>query len=366
MRCRRSTSTCAVGRSCSFELADPACEVLGSLVDAEELADPVVALLEERIEELTRRQVVSLGPLRLLTECCWYYLVRGCLTQPGWSDLMLDLTMEFDPPIPHQDGRARPLYESVSRPADLLADQYRDVTEASWSARLEQGEDRRPTLHDRVAAVLRRQAALQGRNPGPGTLPLASAFVTGFDLELELALLAAGQSFVLALPAFVETTDRPDEVSVVWLGRVVEAEACSGAGELPIFGAGSWLVLSGASQFGRTDEHHRHLPVVVRLTGCPAIALPDLADDPVLCRQVVEIVDGMASVPGAGSPEDDDGTATVLHPAFVLDEYVAGVLGATESFLDHLDNARRRAAPLDHGHARRGQRPVRPVLARPR
>jgi hypothetical protein len=222
----------------------------------------------------------------------------------------------------------------------LLAEQYRDVTEASWSARLEQGEHRQPTLHDRVAAVLRRQAALQGRNPGPGTLPLASAFVTGFDLELELALLAAGQSFVLALPAFVETTDPAEEVSVVWLGRVVEALDSPGAGELPIFDAGSWLVLSGASQFGRTDEHHRHLPVVVRLTGCPAIALPDLSEDPVLRRQVVEIVDGVAGAPRAGNPEDDDEATTVLHPAFVLDEYVAGVLGATESFLDHVDNAR--------------------------
>jgi hypothetical protein len=68
--------------------------------------------------------------------------------------------------------------------------------------------------------------------------------------------------------------------------------------------------------------------------------LPELAADPVLRRQVVEIVDGVAGMPGAGSPEDDDGAAIALHPAFVLDEYVAGVLGATESFLDHVDNAR--------------------------
>jgi hypothetical protein len=318
-------------------LADPAREVLGSLVDSAELADPVVALLEERIGELTGRQVVSLASLRLLTECCWYYLVRGCLTQPGWSDLMLDLTMEFDPPIPHQDGRARPLYESVSRPAEQLAEQYRDVTKASWSARLQQGEDRRPTLHDQVAAVLRRQAALQGRNPGPGTVPLASAFVTGFDLELELALIADRQSFVLALPAFVEMTDRPEEVSVVWLGRVVDVTDSPGAGELPIFQAGSWLLLSGASQFGRTEAHHRHLPVVVRLTGCPAIALPDLAEDPILRRHVVEMVGGVV---GALPTHGHEAPASRLHPAFVLDEYVAGVLGATESFLDHVDNAR--------------------------
>lgn len=319
-------------------LAEPAEALLEEMTQANDLKHPVNALLEDRLEELRQGRVASLASIRLLTECCWYFLVRGCLNYPGWSDVMLGLTFGFDPPIPHQDGRARPLFPSVLSSDLELEEQYRDVTRASWAARTSSAE-KSSTLHDAVAQVLVHQAALQGRNPGPGTLPLASAFVTGFDLELELALLAAGQPFVLAVPAFVEAEGgvNNSEVSVVWLGRVVESPPEEGA-ELPIFSDGSWFLLSGAPQFGTTEDHHRNLPVVVRLAGCPAVSLPDLASDRTLHQRVSELVP--ADIGTRSAPARRPTVQYRLHPAFVLDEYMASVLGATENFLDHLEHAR--------------------------
>lgn len=287
----------------------------------------VVRLVEDLLNAVVEDRLPTMAEVRLLTECAWFYLVRDCLTSPGWSDLLLELSLNHLR-IPHQEGRARPLSTRIDRSADQIMRQYRTVAEESWKSRLS-GTLASP-VHDDVAAMLIAQARLQATNPGPFTVPLASAFVTGFDLELELALVDAGQSFVLAIPALASSTYEAATGSLVWLGFVIDASKVKRASPLAAFDRAEAIVLSGCDQFGHTAKTHRDLPVVVRLTGCPAVGLPVKGTNPGLYARVAELVGWGAEAPAGAS----------LEPIFVLDEYVAGILASMEIFLDHLDDAR--------------------------
>lgn len=299
----------------------------------EDAPHPVVdaavgTLLSQCSEELGAGKLITLSNLRLLTECAWYFLVEDCLTYPGWSDLMLDLAMQQDP-IAHQYGWPRPLYRNIDEPEDEIRIQYQKVTRNSWTDRRDRGSARPASLHDRVAGCLMRQAQLRARNLGPCAVPMSSAFVTSFDLELELALMDARQPFVSALPVFVEATGS-EELAICWIGCVMDPTSVRDE-EVPdrLFEPGKWFKLSGFGGFGKTIEAYRDLPVVVRLTGCPAIKPPNLGDEPELLEELSDLV-------GIGP----DNGEVILRPAFVMDEYVAGAMAATDTFLDHLELAR--------------------------
>jgi hypothetical protein len=334
------------GRWAEIEIAlrAPAEEVLRELCewhDRDDLPDGsafgagVLALIRARHEEVKGATIVSLANLRLLTECAWYYLTREFLTYPGWSDVMLELTVDHRT-IPHQDGHARPLYDRLSRQArEHIQSRYWGVASESWRMRMSaDAREQQPSIHDRIATVLQFQARLQATNRGPAAVPAPAAYVTGFDLELELALLAIRQPFVLAVPVLVARERSDPEVSMLWLGQLVDPTATEPGDELSALLATRNFVLSGFDQFGRSEQHHRGLPVVVRLTGCPAIPAPSTEDDYDFRLQVCRILgwtDG-----STGPPKE----TPQLLSLFVLDEYVSSALGTIESYLDHLDDAR--------------------------
>lgn len=299
--------------------ADPVTEA------ASRLGDGVIQLLDDRLHELDRvtPRLVSLADLRLLTECAWFYLQRDCLTYPGWSDLMLELAVPYTP-IHHQDGRPRPLYNRVSLSGEQIGKQYRQVARTSW-ARRQASTDSQPTIYDLVASVLSSQARLEDSNPGPTAVPLATGFVTGFDLELELALLARRQRFVLALPVVAATGPRASDISILWIRKDVDPSQTEEGGEIEALWSAPSEVFSGAG--GSHPHELRGVPIVVRLAGCPAIALPGLSEDKKLRNDVCQMLGW-----------DREPTAPELEPLFVLDEYIASAMGAIETFLDHLDD----------------------------
>jgi len=158
--------------------------------------------------------------------------------------------------------------------------------------------------------------------------------VTGFDLELELALLAIRQPFVLAVPVLVAKNLYDPEVSMLWLGQLVNPTITEPGHELSALRSTKSFVLSGFDQFGRSERHHRDVPVVVRLTGCPAIPAPSTEHDYNLRLEVCKI---LGWTDGSMGPPTE---APHLRSLFVLDEYVSSALGTIESYLDHLDDAR--------------------------
>src|SRR5262249_26987498 len=87
----------------------------------------------------------------------------------------------------------------------------------------------------------------------------------------------------------------------------------------------------GLSRFGSGDTDSADLeraPIVVRLTGCPALAPPVLSSADEAFRAEMADVLGWEDIPPAAT----------LESLFVLDEHVAGMLGTAELFLDHLED----------------------------
>lgn len=299
-------------------------------------------LLEDLSVSLGRREL-SVTNLRVTTECAWYVLVRDVLPYPGWSDLLLWLSLRQKPPITSSAGRPRPTYTKVSEASDPIQKRYLEATRRSWRRRLERPGDDALTFHDEAARVLRGQAALRKGNPISYALPVASAFVTTFDLELEMALLGQPdpRPFVIAMPVYLRTVsiddddDGPQEgVSMRWLGCLVESRTDPDGGSpafedlAALMQPKKWFVLSGYSGFGKWGDDYADHPVIVRLTGCPLIDLPGIDDEE------------FEEARGALLDRAEPGQVFEIEPALLLDEYAAMMQTAVESFLDHQDDVR--------------------------
>lgn len=262
---------------------------------------------------------MRLTPLRYTTELAWYFLTKGSSLYPGWTDLLLRMSVYS----PGQDDSqaTRPTWSDLQAIAVRARHILRPMAEESYRRALDASGDRRqpsdgrasPDFHDAVASLLVAQSrALQsfrrtrsvfsdlaeaaasgsdGASPRQDVarrmkhmhdLPPASAFVTSLDLELEMALWRVGEKFVVMMP--VHVTRDGGEGAFHWFEAVVEpsdepahADGGSGEGTLPekLVAPQEWHVVLGRSREGR-----EHLPTVVRLTGSPLMELPT-ADRPV-------------------------------------------------------------------------------------
>jgi hypothetical protein len=296
--------------------------------------------------------------LQVLTELAWYRITKRALVYPGWSDLLLDLSMRGGlPPLRH--GQARPAFTRDDLGPKYVVERYQDVTRASWEARAA-GTTERHQFYDSIATVLRLQAARFSEAEEADLPPIASAFVTSFDLELEMALLSQPEleAFVIALPFYL-FRNRVDAdlrmASLCWLGCVVtpDQEADSSAKLEGLLSPKEWFVLSGTQDGHYRSEEYASFPIVVRLAGCPLIGRPHVAsgaapgavDFEALKKVFPEepvpqssIDDGpQRGLPGAGLPADPNLDASVIEAslghAVLLDEYVALQQTAMESYL---------------------------------
>lgn len=152
--------------------------------------------------------------------------------------------------------------------------------------------------------------------------PVPAAFATGFDVELEIALLLRSKSpFLIALPVRVVVGGR---AVLCWLG--CEVDASVGEPEFDqIRVPTSWHLISNEKRYGFIEPFNS-MPVVVHLSGCPIVELPDLRDESHagLASKILEYLDV--------SPQDDD-EPPVLGHALTMDEYLAFQQSTTESFL---------------------------------
>lgn len=239
----------------------------------------LLSTLDRKVDgrrELRRQQIELLGAF------AWHFLTDGTEIYPGWSDILLFHAFELDArafgriPVP-QRARTRP---AVLGHGTWMYRRLRKVTERSI---------RTPEpLYDSVAAVLVQQAELlrswhPAQNGGREDLPrpdvpLASAFVSSFDIELELALSARAKRFAIVIPV-VEKSPRggpsPDTASVQWLYRVftvADGESRESILSRLLDVATEWSSMSG-SPLGMPPEIAR-LPIVVHLSGAPLFSIP--------------------------------------------------------------------------------------------
>lgn len=231
---------------------------------------------------------IRLLDMQALAEFTWFCLtakVDESALYPGWSDMLLDLSNHDGTDTATCEGRVGvPMFTNVNSAADLIRDRYWRITTKSL--------DHPNDFFQTIATLLNTQYDIYTKLVGeaatgnrPGQSPQATAFVTSFDIELELALLREGQPFALAFPVnvVVEEKDGHDRViQTCWLALQVPATGDVSAKE-------------------RLDDIHQpsgHLsiftastriegPLVVHLAGCPLVELPKLSVDALALRDAI-------------------------------------------------------------------------------
>jgi len=275
---------------------------------------------------------VSVADLQAITEVAWHVLVRSSKVYPGWPDLLV--SMSLDPEArPIRQGHPRPsftkargaeiaianllsaatnetrrLYASnrltstrmtaYHQFADLLAAQaqFRTEVRQGYSSLSDDADTDDETDHD---APLRPEDVDRTHEQNPKAPPPAVAFVTTFDVELEMALrfYHRGQPFVVAVPVnLVDILEgMKQRATSMWLGYVVRAADDQKPTDLLTAVTKpepeDWFVLSSATidvdpGTAETNVPARvlpadvrslaDLPFIVRLSGSPLVELPDV------------------------------------------------------------------------------------------
>jgi hypothetical protein len=347
--------------------------VRGALSDKPSLLEkgldrPVCSVLYDVYRGLERREPsLTFAHLRLVTDMAWYVLTRGTTIYPGWSDLLLGLMLrEPRDGGPQSFPRTRPRLLNLHSVPKGVANLYMPPTTRSWNTAFGlQASETTPSdqsstpsepltgrdrLYGRVADVLWAQTralrATDGQDgpspravPGPmppttSPLPPASAFVTSFDIELDMALWlraieadtpadrgsSNGHSdeerplapFFVVVPVHVLRHAEDEHAALCWLrGQIEPDRNLSLAEQLrQIMRPKKWTLLTPSLD-------PRELlggPHVVHLSGCPLFELPKRGDPAV--RKLIEALREV-------HVRIEDPDSICLEHAVTVDEYLA-------------------------------------------
>ena len=275
------------------------------------VGEAVLNLLTEILGDLDingRQRKASAHRIRLLTEVAWYYLVDKSDLYPGWTDLLLRLMLSEGKPRDHQTPRRpRPRYNGLEQLTGVAQEIMDIPTKKSFelnAAGRPVPDQSRQGLYRKAARVLWAQAAAHEQSK---QLPPASVFVTTFDLEMEMALMATGEgkSFSIAVPLYVRSYKDAPEAQFCWvMADVASPKVGAGWALENLRRPSAWRVLGVKA----LPEDLQGRPILVHLCGAPLIDVPELTR---------ELRDDFARH-GIGIK----GT-TSLMPAITVDEYLA-------------------------------------------
>jgi hypothetical protein len=264
---------------------------------------------------------VGVADLQSLAEFAWFCLTS--ITQPrvypGWSDLLLDLS-NYDSPLAGRVGT--PLFETMTQAQSFIKGRYEQITHDRFNEIM--GVSHYPPavetrIHPAVASLLIAEHGYRAATREVARPPLPCAFVTSFDLELELALLKLGVQFVVALPVHLLNTVH-DVAHTCWIAFRVPAADHSDRDRLTGLmqpGDDSWCVLD--------DNCPTDGPIVIRLAGCPLIKLPDLQGASDICEQLNRLFEEALMEDAMGDVDvlNDVMRNLKLQPAVVINEHDA-------------------------------------------
>ena len=273
---------------------------------------------------------LQFGDLRILAECTWFYLTDGSGIYPGWSDLLLSLSMHEGLLRQPQPDQLRPNFDSLDFAPSQIRNRYLRVTSESWKAMRTEGDIEDRSLYQRAATVVKAQAKLRSdpNRPTQRRLPVASLFTTTFDLEIEMALCSQPDSsqFIVAIPFYVFTGDEQDpdrRASLCWLGAIITPDCSLSWDERldQLLHPSQWFVLSKTDDF---ETKYGQFPVVVRLSGCPLIEKPNIGNGigEIPASELLGLLDGESS--------ELSEPPSIGH-AVLLDEYAAMQQTAVEN-----------------------------------
>lgn len=290
-----------------------------------------------------------MGDIQLLTELCWYSLTQGTSVYPGWNDLLLHLSTRSSPAL-FDRWLPRPAFDDIDAACQFVEQRYAATTRLSWNQLEDDDETDRERFYATVAAILRQQAALREGflQSSPLQPPIASAFVTSFDLELEMAMWRSGtEPFVVAVPMnLLQDVAEPATclASVCWLGCLIRPDHDLTDEEqlekLRTPAEADWFLLNGEGAYELTYGNY---PVVVRLSGSPLMGAPRLwtedgSDWNDLCRRLLK--DYHIELPSE-PPDLNEPELRMAHVA-LLDEYSAMQHAASEFLVYQPDRSNER------------------------
>lgn len=261
--------------------ADEDCEPLRRTIHA--LIDRLQRGLETRDGMIS----LSLFHVQSLAEFAWFCLTTiavdkdGAPVYPGWTDLLMDLSnYEL---VGHGPRAIDELLRTMESARDIIRSRYRHITNISWEKR--HGNHQ---FYESVARLLSTEGAHYApRRENTDRSPIPTAFVTSFDVELEIALLrlararagaasrrADRRSFTVVIPVrLLYELESTRVTQTCWVAlkvsplehRVADQALANGLLDPP---EGNWSLLDWNDPPGE--------PFVVHLAGCPLIQLPDL------------------------------------------------------------------------------------------
>lgn len=246
---------------------------------------------------------LGLSQLRIATELAWYFLTLETPVYPGWTDLLLKLALQEDQSVA---DRIRPRFLNLRKQADLLRSLLQNSATTSWR---ESGSTSPYPMHGAAATVLWAQAAAV--RSARRILPPACAFVTSFDMELEMALWRAapeGASFFVLIPVLVFRQASDHAAEACWL-RAEISKSRGNDGLEAILKPQRWDVVGA-----HTDINDlRAGPHVIRLSGSPLVTLPsDEASRTHLAARLEEL-----------AIRDLEPATMLISHAVTVDEYLA-------------------------------------------
>jgi hypothetical protein len=305
--------------------------------------DPVLHQALSKIERSLRppgtEPSLRVADVQLLTELCWYSLTQGTSVYPGWSDLLLHLSTRHSPPL-FDRWLPRPAFDDIDEACQFVEQRYDAATRLSWEQLVADDQSDRERFYATVAGVLRQQAVLRRSAPqsSPVQPPIASAFVTSFDLELEMAMWrSSAEPFVVAVPMnLMQDVAEPRAAhlaSVCWLGCLIRPDHSVSPEEqlekLRTPAQSDWFLVSGESNYELTYGKY---PVLVRLSGSPLMGEPRLSTEDGewndLCHRLLKLYDIQVPEP----PDPNEPELRIAHVA-LLDEYSAMQHAASEFYV---------------------------------
>ena len=244
-------------------------------------ADAVTKDLNEEASQ------VSVADVALMSEIAWHLMSEGTSQYPGSGDLLTLLTMANE--TTDRDQRW-PQVKSLEAARRKLNTELLRTTRLSWKSRLP-GQDGvaaphemqpsiRDRLYDAVAEILIAQAN-RHKTQSKGDvneLPPAVTFITSFDIELEMALVAKRRPFRLVMPFYVRPASSSQPTGFVWLQTRIKPPEGNEllASDLDrLITTEEWSLLT-THQSASEDDFS--LPVVVRLAGSPLIRVSGFPD----------------------------------------------------------------------------------------
>ena len=279
---------------------------------------------------------VSIADVQAITEVTWQCLIQENGVYPGWPELLVYMSLNSNARSIRQ-GHPRPSFARPREAAPVIKGLLNGVTAATADVygRVE-ALPPRMEAYRRYAEVLATQAGLRSMPLRP---PPAVAYVTTFDVELEMALRHNYPElpFVVAVPAnAIEQRDegKLSRATSMWLAYVVRPSQRNLVDAVTKPEDGDWFVLSGQDiDLVAKDPKKRlpptlypegvrtlgEMPFIVKLAGSPLVDLPSIDSweeaPSAFTSQVVNVANPKMKV---DAPAADTSAEEPMEPRFYL------------------------------------------------